>query len=151
MYKAVDVAQYIVNYCDKKNLLLPPQRLQKLLYFTQAYYLICKNKPLFKDDILAWKSGVIVREVYNKYKFFGNGFIYDETNDVIILDEDKFLIEEVILKYKDTSTMKLDEIIKKQSPWVDNFDENKVNVIAPQDILNFFLKGEREELTCTMS
>ena len=37
-YNAIDVAKYIVFYCIGKNYSISNLKLQKLLYFVQAYF-----------------------------------------------------------------------------------------------------------------
>lgn len=46
-------------------------KLQKLLYFAQGERLSQFGKPLFCDDVEAWKFGPVVRAVYSEYKKCG--------------------------------------------------------------------------------
>ena len=49
MYDVLDIARFVINYCNDREYDISNLRLQKLLYFIQAYYLGLKNKmPLFK-------------------------------------------------------------------------------------------------------
>ncbi len=41
-------------------------KLQKLLYYTQAWYLAFYEKPIFKDNFQAWVHGPVQKEVYDK-------------------------------------------------------------------------------------
>lgn len=53
---------------------VPPidqMKLQKLLYYAQAWHLAIKGQPLFDDDIEAWPWGPVVRSIYGRTKVFG--------------------------------------------------------------------------------
>lgn len=66
MYKAIDIARYIINNYSISNL-----QLQKILYFIQAYYLVYYDKKIFNEDICKSPFCVVVWEVYNEFKMYG--------------------------------------------------------------------------------
>lgn len=47
---------------------LTQMKAMKLLYYIQGAYLSKFDKRLFDNDIVAWKYGPVVTEVYDKYK-----------------------------------------------------------------------------------
>lgn len=51
MYGVLDVCRYIINYSNRKDYGVSNLKLQKLLYFIQAYFLInsSENKPCFSE------------------------------------------------------------------------------------------------------
>ena len=75
MYSVIDVCEYIIYYSNKRNYSLSNLKLQKLLYFVQAYFLIKFNEPCFAEDIEAWDFGPVVPVAYHVYKRFGAGEI----------------------------------------------------------------------------
>ncbi|HZB88263.1 MAG TPA: type II toxin-antitoxin system antitoxin SocA domain-containing protein [Terracidiphilus sp.] len=46
-------------------------KLQKLLYYSQAWNLVFKNEPLFSEDIEAWVHGPVVPRVFRRFKALG--------------------------------------------------------------------------------
>ena len=46
-------------------------RLQKLLYYAQAWHLALTGRPLIDEDIQAWRHGPAVPSVYRRYKSYG--------------------------------------------------------------------------------
>lgn len=54
MYDALEVSQYIIDYCREKKYCMSNLKLQKVLYYVQAEFLVVTNKPCFKDKIEAW-------------------------------------------------------------------------------------------------
>jgi uncharacterized phage-associated protein len=43
-------------------------KLQKLMYFAQAWYLANINKVLFDEDMQAWAHGPVTPSIWHKYK-----------------------------------------------------------------------------------
>ena len=48
-----DVAQYILETCGTMSAM----KLQKLVYYSQAWSLVWNDKPLFYEEIEAWAGG----------------------------------------------------------------------------------------------
>lgn len=144
-YDALDVARYIVNrfHSDEyKNTKysISNMKLQKLLYFVQAYFLVEKNKPCFKESIKAWQYGPVVPSVYHEFKNYGNLSIpevdsYLQPNPDALLglervkyksqisDADKHSIDKVVDIFKDSSAIGLMEVTHNQKPWKDAYDK----------------------------
>lgn len=68
-YSALDISRYIINYCNDHGWEITNLKLQKLLYYVQAYFLISKHMPCFWDDIKCKRSGPYVS--YVDMMFFG--------------------------------------------------------------------------------
>ena len=64
MATAFDVAKYILE--EKGN--LTAMKLQKLLYYCQAWSLVWDEKPLFENTIQAWVNGPVLPAAYNYHR-----------------------------------------------------------------------------------
>ena len=64
--KAIDVAQYILNYFRKKGQPITTLKLQKLVYYVQAWSLVWDDAPIFDEDFEAWVNGPVVRSLFYK-------------------------------------------------------------------------------------
>ena len=73
MYNALLVANHIVKYCNSKNHPISNLKLQKLLYFVQAEFLVSKGIPCFREAI----------EAYGEIYLDGGFASYDESNGYI--------------------------------------------------------------------
>ena len=60
MARAVDVAAYIRREAGNVSRM----KLQKLLYYAQAWSLVWDDEPLFSEPIQAWERGPVVRQVW---------------------------------------------------------------------------------------
>ena len=69
------ICNFLINRGVDENRPITNISLQKMLYFAQGFYLAEKDKPLFQEEIYAWKFGPVVKEVYHEYKYYGNNYI----------------------------------------------------------------------------
>jgi len=69
--KAQDVTDLILYWANRDGDLISNLKLQKLLYYAQAWYLVNFDAPLFGDSIEAWDFGPVIPDLYRKYKRFG--------------------------------------------------------------------------------
>ena len=98
---ALDIAKYVIAYFPMTHL-----KLQKILYLIYADYLEKYGVSLFKENIVAYRYGPVIEEVYKMYKKHGATRI----NDV---DGPKFKLAELsfppvlmkIISYKDSSQL----------------------------------------------
>lgn len=76
LISAVDFSEYLVKYFNDKDISITNLKLNKILYYIEAWYLSACKKPLFQEDFQAWVHGPVVPEVYHKYKIFGAGNLF---------------------------------------------------------------------------
>ena len=81
MYDAIDVSRYVINYSNQHEYGISNLKLQKILYFIQAYFLMStlNHTACFQDVIEAWDFGPVVPSVYHEFKQYGAGDIPRET------------------------------------------------------------------------
>lgn len=146
MYRALDVANYIIEYCHKENIKMSNLKLQKVLYFIQALFLVSTSgtKPCFEDDIEAWDFGPVIPAVYQNYKIHGSSNIPIDPKDPrkgyygkIKLSDAK-LIESMIQRTKSYSAARLVEITHNQAPWKNAYRPRMNRVISNESIYNYF-------------
>ena len=64
MCTSLDAAAYILA----KKGRLSTMKLQKLVYYSQAWSLVWDEKALFLDKIEAWASGPVIKRLYNAHR-----------------------------------------------------------------------------------
>lgn len=86
MYTALSVARYIIDYCNEIGRGISNLKLQKILYFVQAQFLVStsNNAPCFSDPIEEWDFGPLVPSVYHHYKVYGSAIIPSDKNDPLL-------------------------------------------------------------------
>lgn len=74
LYDVLDISRHIINYSDEKDYGVSNLKLQKLLYFVQAYFMLEKkdHAPCFHEKIEAWDFGPVVPEAYQEWAQYGS-------------------------------------------------------------------------------
>ncbi len=122
MARATEVARFLVHLAanaDEPDY-LTNLRLQKLLYYVQAWSLVMRGKPMFPERIEAWVHGPVVRDVYGRYaanscRVISPDDIGDEDFD--LADDEKAFIGSVWESYNGYSASKLREMTHQEDPW----------------------------------
>lgn len=141
MYKALSVASYIIQRCNSQNKTISNLKLQKILYFVQAEFLVTKNQPCFAEEIQAWDFGPVVPIVYQKYKVFGGANIPvlgKFKKDTIISKYDQNLINDIMDECTQYPTSILVKITQHQTPWEKAYYTGVSNVISLKSIKKYF-------------
>ena len=73
MVRALDVANLFLHWANTAGDLISNLKMQKLLYYAQAWHLVNFRQRLFSDPIEAWDLGPVIRSVYSKYRKHGYG------------------------------------------------------------------------------
>ncbi len=112
--RAIDVADYILEELGA----LSAMKLQKLVYYAQAWHLVWEDKELFADEIQAWANGPVVTNLYTLHrdhfklepKFFGG--------DVSrITGESRATIDRVLAFYGEKDAQWLSDLTHMEDPW----------------------------------
>lgn len=110
-----DVAAYILGQCGPMSAM----KLQKLVYYCQAWSLVWEDRPLFAERIEAWASGPVVPELYrmHKGKFLLKAWTYGKPSH--LKDNDRETIDVVLRTYADKNAQWLSELTHREAPWKD--------------------------------
>jgi len=118
---ALDVANYFLYLANINNQDLTNKKLQKLVYYAQAWSLVLNNKKLFDDRIEAWVHGPAVRKLFFKFsKKFGFEPIkvkIDQNIEKKFTDDEKEVIHEVWRVYGKCSDEYLEKLVHSELPW----------------------------------
>lgn len=147
MYNAVEVAEYVIRYCKQHRYFVSNLKLQKILYFIQANFLVELQKSCFCEEIEAWDFGPVIPEVYKAYRMFGNASIpYLEKSEIFqsISEKDKKYMDEIIEKCSEYSTSELVAITHRQTPWMEAYQKYYHNIISKEAIRDYFKDNKRK-------
>jgi uncharacterized phage-associated protein len=114
MANVFDVANYIIKKMGEVTAI----KLQRLVYYSQAWHMVWEDVSLFKERIEAWANGPVCPELYEKYK--GEFMIYDcGENSYNLTDQEIESINSVVQYYGDKKTQWLSDLTMIEKPWVD--------------------------------
>lgn len=153
MYDVLSVARFIINYCNSENIVISNLKLQKLLYFVQAFFLINTQQPCFRESIEAWDFGPVIPVAYHEFKQYGSGniptikryivyhnneYYYEDYSSNMIDSNDQENIIDVINEFKEYSATDLVKLTHSQTPWADVYVSGANNVITNESIERYF-------------
>lgn len=129
--KATVLAEIITSYINSKGDTLTHKKLQKLLYYVDAWHLVYFGEPIVDEDFQAWVHGPVVPSVYDQYKEHGFreiDLLNDEETDVGALLDEAFenngigpdqqeLVYKVLDQYGPLSAMQLEMLSHSETPW----------------------------------
>ena len=99
MVTAQDVADYIIWSSHESGSFISNLKLQKLLYYVQAWHLAVFQRPLFPEKFQAWLRGPAVPEIYERYQGYRWRNIDEEVKPPDLDTRTVAFIEEVLEEY----------------------------------------------------
>lgn len=137
MYKAIDLANYIVDKCIKDNTPITNLQLQRILYFVQKDFLK-RGSPAFSDYIEAWGFGPVVPTVYFCFCGFGAmPILFIPRDTVPNLSTDKNIIDNIVENKRNLTPWEIaKETSKITGAWSKVYDNGKGSQhIIPVDLI----------------
>lgn len=128
MATVFDVAAYILG----KKGEMTAWKLQKLVYYSQAWSLVWDQRPLFAERIEAWANGPVSPDLYKVHKgkfkistidtatkFFGLT-VLESNGDPAKLDSlARETVDAVLDYYGDMHPQELSDLTHSERPWLD--------------------------------
>jgi uncharacterized phage-associated protein len=108
-----DVAAHILTQRSS----MTAMKLQKLVYYCQAWSLVWDEAPIFPERIEAWANGPVVRDLYEAHR----GLFRVQTigpGNPGALDHDQLDTVDAVLKfYGDKPSQWLSDLTHQEAPW----------------------------------
>jgi len=128
-----DLGHIVTHYVNQKGDTVSHKKLQKLLYYVEAWHLVNFKTPILEENFEAWVHGPVVPELYHKLKEFGFNnlqVINDEFDTVdeeiqaiiersAISSEQIELIESILSRYGSLTSFELELLSHNEAPWVE--------------------------------
>lgn len=113
--KLFSVVKYILEKCGRITTL----KLQKLLYYCQAWSIVWEEEPLFPEEFEAWANGPVCPELYKAHKGLYKVSVDDFKNidSPPLTDNDKEDIDIVLKDLQDKSPFWLTTLTHMEPPW----------------------------------
>jgi uncharacterized phage-associated protein len=115
MASAHDVAKYILRELSPLSTI----KLQKLVYYSQAWHLVWDDEPLFGERIEAWANGPVVPDLYREHRteFQRKTWPKGSIKDLDASQRDT--IDRIIAFYGPMGAFELSELTHREAPWLD--------------------------------
>jgi uncharacterized phage-associated protein len=143
-YTVDQVADALIHLSRERGIEITNLKLQKLLYYAQAWYLVFADKPLFDADFEAWVHGPVVPRVFRRFKEYRWNPI-TEMVDVPADSPLKEYLEEVLNTYGRLSATQLERLTHQEDPWKEARkgcarDESSSELISKESVKRYYRK-----------
>jgi uncharacterized phage-associated protein len=133
------ISDYFIGLSNETGNLISNLKLQKLVYYAQAWHLANFNKELIKEDFQAWVHGPAIPSLYGEYKVFGWKPIIREdlTTEIFLEIKNSFsnelqsLLDLINDEYFGMTAFELEQLTHNEDPWVKT--RNGLQIDQPSD------------------
>jgi uncharacterized phage-associated protein len=118
-------------------------KLQKLVYYAQAWALAWTEEPLFPEPIEAWQLGPVVRSLYHAHRgVFSVAEVPGGDPDRLSL-VDRQIVDAIVSHYGRMSPSALSDLTHEELPWRlargnAGPNDRSDNEISPESIATFY-------------
>jgi uncharacterized phage-associated protein len=113
MARVDDVAAYILE----RQGAMSTWKLQKLVYYSQAWHLVWEEAPLFEDTIEAWANGPVVRSLYDRHRGYFSTATWNAGDARTLSDDERTTVDAVLQTYGPMSGADLSALTHREPPW----------------------------------
>lgn len=129
-----DVAAYLLQLHGP----MTAMKLQKLVYYCQAWSVVWDDDVLFPEAIEAWKNGPVVRALWEKMRGkFRIDALPDGDPSALSADQ-KQTIEKVLDYYGHRDAQWLSDLTHMEDPWHDAFERGQNTEITPLALMDYY-------------
>lgn len=130
----------VVNYLKSRHPYYGKVQLQKLVYYTQAWSLAWDGRPLFQDNVEAWRAGPCTWAVHHASL---EREVTDEQAVSALTAEERATVDAVYDYYGDYTGNALSDRTHAEAPWLEARGDlppsaNSNNVISHRLMRRFF-------------
>jgi uncharacterized phage-associated protein len=118
MLTVFDVAKFFIYLANETGSYISNLKLQKLVYYAQAWHLALHDTPLFADEFEAWVHGPVVPVLYQEYKKFQWKPILEEVAQPEFAEDVQVFLNEVAEAYLACDAYELEQITHQEDPWL---------------------------------
>lgn len=140
-----DVADYFILKADSEKRIITNKKLQKLVYYAQAWHLVFRQQTLYPDPIEAWLHGPAVRELWRKYKKYWYMGITEKPTPPKFKGRENLLLDEIWRVYGKHDADYLEALTHSEEPWLKaraglDVDETSSIEISPTVMKQYYSK-----------
>ena len=79
-----------LGLCEPNVPKIDQMKLQKLLFYSQGWYLAYNDAPLFEENFEAWTHGSVIRDIYSQTAEYGREKVSDKLSELGIAENGSF-------------------------------------------------------------
>lgn len=113
------IADYLIGECRDRGELLTNLKLQKLLFYADAWNLALRDEPLFAEEFKAWVHGPVLLSQYHRFKDYRWQPISEAIEKPKIDPAVSSFLDEIIDVFGCESAVALELMTHRELPWLE--------------------------------
>lgn len=113
MLSVFDVVAFILD----KQSPMTSMKLQKIVYYCQAWSIVWDEEPLFKEKIEAWANGPVIRKLYEHLRGQYSIKNISKGNKELLNSDQQESVQAVLDYYGNKSPQWLSDLTHMEDPW----------------------------------
>ena len=115
VHTVFDVAKYVLKKCGS----MTTMKLQKLVYYCQAWSLAWDEVPLFEEDFEAWANGPVCPQLFDKHRgvFVMSPNFFSDLQSAEFTHDEVETMDIVLSTYGDKEPQWLSDLTHSELPW----------------------------------
>jgi uncharacterized phage-associated protein len=148
LHKAIDVANWFIAKSAESGDLITHLKVQKLLYYAEAWTQTLADTELFDEQLQAWAHGPVVPEIFHEFKSHGWQPLPVPSDERFpeISKEATEILEQVFEVYGDIPAKTLENMTHEDEPWIrargDKSQEERCDKIIPKEEVRQYFKSK---------
>ncbi len=110
-----DVAAYVLQRQGR----MTTWKLQKLVYYCQAWSLVWDERPIFDAEIQAWANGPVVRDLYDRHRGVFAVTSWPDGDSTQLTDDERGTVDGVLEFYGLKTSQWLSDLTHSEKPWIE--------------------------------
>ena len=141
--KTNEIADWFIRFAHELSDPITNLRLQKLMYYAQAWYLALNGERLIPDAFEAWVHGPVLPSVWERFSGYGWNPISEEVPEHRLPEEVENHLREIMEAYGGFTTWDMERLTHAETPWLaargdSDPHEPSTNVISEEEMKRFY-------------
>lgn len=139
-----EVANYLI--LESKKIGITHKELQKLLYFSQGFYLAQYDEALFGDNMDAWQHGPVNSSIWARFKPFGFSCLTvpEDASTTTLDNAKKTFLAGIVASFLLLGQAQLINMSHTDYTWERNYTQGTNNLIEQDLIKEYFTEFESQ-------
>lgn len=134
MPSVLDVAQFILNETGP----ITTMKLQKLVYYSQAWSTVWDDDVLFDEPIEAWKNGPVVRDLWEATRGQFRASSITASDPTSLSPAQVETVGRVLEFYGKHDAQWLSDLTHLEDPWKNAYQKGQNTEITPSELSEYY-------------
>lgn len=115
---ANDVANYLISFAREHGDYLTPLKLQKLVFYADAWHMVTEGEELIPDRFEAWVHGPVVRQLYSRFSGYKWNPITGDVPETSLSETVQDFLSEIYRVFGHFTGYELEQLTHQERPWI---------------------------------